>query len=121
MKFLKFWFPLFLYSVIIFLLSDLPNLKAPAIGQVSFDFIFHIMEYVPMGFLFIRALNQHVRGMSLRLVVAASLVFCVVYGLIDEIHQLSIIGRSFSWTDIAMDGIGGITGGWIYQKLILKT
>ncbi len=39
-----------------------------------------------------------------------SFVICVLYAGIDELHQLSVSGRSGRWMDIAVDSIGAFLG-----------
>lgn len=41
---------------------------------------------------------------------AAVFVFCVLYALSDELHQLCVPGRTFQLLDLAMDSIGSLLG-----------
>lgn len=54
-KIFRFWFPAIVYSAIIYYGSSIPRLKAP-VTIPYFDKIFHILEYLPFGFLTARAL-----------------------------------------------------------------
>ena len=39
-----------------------------------------------------------------------SLVICVLYAGVDELHQMSVSGRSARWMDIAIDSVGAFLG-----------
>jgi len=115
MKFLRFWFPVVLYSGIIFYVSSIPNLKPP-ISVVWGDKVFHIIEYIPFGFLvaraFVNTIDELTWGKAWFLVISIAFL----YGVSDEIHQIFVIGREVSLVDIIADSIGGFLGGWIYYK-----
>ncbi len=114
MKFLKFWFPVILYSGIIFYVSSWPDLHTP-LGEFKFDKVLHLLEYIPYGFLAARALTEGkppFNGFFLWNVLFLSLL----YALSDEFHQSFVIGRDASLLDAVADTLGGISGGWIYMR-----
>ena len=115
MKVLKFWFPVFVYSAIIFGVSALPNVKTP-LPEFSFDKVLHVILYLPFGFVLARALNNTQSHPSKRLLLAAVAVFSLAYGLSDEFHQSFVPGRSATLGDAFADTIGGYLGGLIYLK-----
>ena len=41
-------------------------------------------------------------------------ILCVIYGAIDEVHQLTVFGRSAQIGDVFIDSIGGICGVLLY-------
>lgn len=112
-KFQSFWFPVILYSGIIFCVSCVPNVKTPLQG-IQFDKFLHILVYVPFGFLLARgvynAKGSVSRGMLLGVVVFGSFL----YGISDEIHQSFVPGRNADIIDTIADTIGGVAGGYIY-------
>ena len=116
-KFLKFWFPVLLYSGIIFYVSSLPDLKPPTEGPLS-DKIWHIFEYLPYGFLMARALDRSLsRSVS---VGPLALVLACLYAASDEIHQLFVPGRFGSVLDFAADFIGSGLGIIVFLSLKKK-
>ncbi len=113
MKYLKFWFPVFLYSVIIFGVSSIPNIQGPA-GNIPWDKLVHVLEYMPFGFLLTRAIRRTQPSFSGPiLIIVAFLSF--LYGMSDEYHQIFIPGRDAALGDIIADTIGGALGGALYR------
>ena len=112
LKFLKFWFPAFFYSGIIFYVSGLPGSVIPP--QINlFDKLCHVAEYMGLGFLTGRAMKG-TAGFPSKKVRFLVVLFCFFYGLSDEFHQMFVPGRDFSFGDVAADAIGGLLGSlWI--------
>lgn len=115
MKIVKFWFPLFLYSAIIFGVSALPNVKTPQ-SNLYFDKVLHIALYMPFGFLMARALGATQAQATKKMLILAVAVFSLSYGISDEFHQLYVEGRSASLEDALADMVGGFLGALIYLK-----
>ena len=113
-RFLKFWFPVILYSGMIFYASGLPNFQAPL--EVPFlDKLAHLLEYALLGYLLTRALNQTTQIQGGQAFLWA-VVFCLAYGVSDEFHQSFVSGRVACVSDGVADLIGGILGSWIYTR-----
>lgn len=54
------------------------------------------------------------------ILIIASLIFCIVYATSDELHQLSIDGRSCEFKDILIDSAGSLAGiliAFLLQKI----
>ncbi len=111
-KFLKFWFPVLVYSVIIFAVSSIPNLRAP-METSNFDKVIHLSEYLVLGALTARAL-KNCSDLSWQMILMAVILFCALYGFSDELHQFFVPGRDSDWKDLLADSIGGALGAWIY-------
>lgn len=113
-KIFKFWFPVIVYSAIIFCGSSLPLKKGP-LPFPYFDKLLHFLEYIPFGFLTGRALflvkggDQPLKGL-IKSVVWLSLL----YGLSDEFHQAFVPGRESGLDDALADMVGGALGGWAF-------
>lgn len=111
-KILNFWFPVFIYSGIIFCVSAVPNLKGPG-AELNLDKLYHFIEYIPFGFLAARALNN-----SLGLTKTSNWFWAIalvsLYAVTDEFHQSFVPGRSCDWHDWLADTIGGMTGAGVY-------
>lgn len=48
-----------------------------------------------------------------------SFVLCIIYALIDEIHQIFIAGRAFELYDLALDCSGILIGLYLYNVIAL--
>ena len=71
---------------------------------VSPSFV-HPVEFGVLAALFYRLLNSF-KPLSLRYIIAGSLVLAIGYGLLDEFHQSFVPGRDSSLTDVAYDTLG---------------
>ena len=109
MKIIKFWFPLAIYSGIIFYISSIPNLKSTINGNNT-DKIFHCIEYIPLGFLSYRAFFSIEKVMSKWSIFFLTIGFCLLYGISDEIHQFFVVGRDSDFYDVLADLIGALIG-----------
>ena len=110
LKFLKFWFPVFLYSGIIFYASSLPDVKPP-LKIKNIDKAIHVLEYLPFGFLLARAFIQQRPAVKIWQVVT---ICSLLYGISDEYHQSFVPGREAGVSDVIADTIGGFLGVWIF-------
>ena len=107
--FLRFWLPVYLYAILIFLYSSLsqPPLRPKILHA---DKLLHIAEYAIFGFLLARAAKN---SSALRLRTnfrSFAVIFAVLYGLSDEWHQYFVPGRQAEMLDIIADGIGAFLG-----------
>ncbi len=109
---LSLWLPVFAYAVLIFYFSCLPGRCVPQPFLFS-DKFYHFIEYFPFGLLLFRAFYGTYAPLNKKtLVLILSLL--ALYGLSDEIHQLFVTDRVFSFADLFFDVLGGATGGLIY-------
>lgn len=90
----RFFLPI-LWMVVIFAFSSIPGDKIPR-APFGFDKLVHIFEYFILGYLWNRVLN---RG-------SIVVIIGVIYGFIDEVHQIFIPYREFSIIDLLADGSG---------------
>ena len=83
----------------------------------------HFIEYVVLGFL---SANT-VRAFNLRqkFIYRLPILFCCIYSIGDEIHQIFVPGRSCQFQDIVVDTVGGVVGTvcflilmWLIKKVI---
>ncbi len=95
--------PLLLYMALIFRLS---SRKAPQIASLAPDYVLHFLCYfvffIFAWIAFHGTLPQHLRGYNRSL----ALLFSILYGLSDEIHQYFVISRHASFSDFLADSIG---------------
>jgi len=115
MKLIKIWFPLVLYSGIIFTVSSLADLRAGPEG-FGIDKILHLGEYIPFGFLAARGFWQQGRQWNAGKLLLWATLSAFLYGAGDEYHQSFVQGRSASPFDCLADTLGGAIGAWLFLK-----
>jgi VanZ family protein len=117
LKFLKYWFPVFLYCCIIFGASSIPGVDLGAVIP-NMDKAVHMVEYGILAVLFSRAIKNTSLSASLPLIFAITLYFVVFYGITDEFHQSFVPGRSADLNDLMADTIGGAIAavGYLFRK-----
>lgn len=75
----------------------------------------HFTVYLILGSFATNALKKsEITG---RRVFVSALLFCVLYAMSDEFHQLFVLGRSGEVKDVVIDSVGSVVGIWIYLKL----
>lgn len=75
----------------------------------------HAAVYLVLGVLVMNAfIMSGVKGYK---AFAFSLIFCILYAITDEIHQLFVPGRGTEVTDVLIDGIGALIGIGIYKAI----
>ncbi|GGA65182.1 VanZ family protein [Ornithinibacillus halotolerans] len=84
----------------------------PNIGSVITDHIIrknaHFFIYLILGILTINLFNCI--GLHKVKALVFSIIFCVLYAISDEIHQLFVPGRGAQIKDIVIDSAGAIVG-----------
>ena len=98
------WGPAVAYMGLIFQLSSLAS-----VPNVAPDTVSHLLEYVGLGALLLRAIAPVASPVAVRRVVLAGLLGGL-YGLSDEFHQRFVPGRQAEWKDVVMDQIGALLG-----------
>lgn len=116
MRFLKYWFPLYLYSALIFFFSSLS--KPPFHPPFLFgDKLFHTVEYTLFGYLVARAFkNSESPAFKINFRFFA-LLSGLVYGLSDEFHQLFVPNRQADIWDVGFDVLGTFLGVMLMSKV----
>lgn len=104
---MKFWFPVFACMALIFLVSSIPQPNIPHVFTFQ-DVVFHILVYLILAALFLRALKNTSPNFSLLKILTITIFFCILYAISDEFHQAFVPGRSVSALDVLMDGVGGV-------------
>jgi len=101
--FVRYLLPILIWCSIIFYLSSIPLVGKPVGIRIS-DKLLHTVEYFPLAFLLLRAFYNS------RFKIGAywfGILFTILYGISDEVHQLFVPGRIFSLLDILFDSLGG--------------
>ncbi|GFO71931.1 hypothetical protein BJAS_P1777 [Bathymodiolus japonicus methanotrophic gill symbiont] len=103
---------LILYCVLIYWLSAQSTLPTPELFQHQ-DKVVHAGAYFVLAVFTLRALCHFIS--SLTMLLLSSLVFCSVYGVLDEWHQSFVPGRISDVNDWLADTVGAILFlGWYY-------
>jgi len=108
--FLKFWFPVIIYAMVIFWGSSQDSSFLVNIEVSGLDKILHIAEYSLLGFLLARAIAGPAKKISVATLVFITFIIGTLYGLTDEFHQYFTPGRTTSILDLLSDSIGSFLG-----------
>ncbi len=106
-RFLKYWLPLIVYCLAIFIQSSFPSpVEEPDVP--FFDKYLHILGYALLGALFCRAYGSLRLGGKFWRAALLSFLSAGLYGISDEIHQYFVPGRSADVMDVAADFFGAV-------------
>ena len=112
--FIKYWLPVLIWCIIIFYLSNTPNLNS---GLGSWDLILrkiaHITEYSILTILLWRAFKFH----NIRRIYNWSGSLAILYAISDEVHQSFIPTRNASIYDVLIDVAGVILAIWLIHRI----
>ncbi len=111
------------WGLLIFIISTIPNLPQPApLSEkgitIRFDYIFHVSVFFVLGF-FVAAWQTNSRAKIPERKLAFLITAGILFGLIDEYHQILIPGRRFNPVDFYLNSIGYVFGlSFTYYYLI---
>lgn len=107
--FLRYHLPLFVMLVGIFILSSIPSNNLP---QLEFEFedkLIHIGLFSILFLCFVWSLKHQKRFTLLaRNYLILSLVFTILYGMLDEFHQSFVPNRTSDIYDWLADSVGAL-------------
>ena len=104
--FMGFWLPVLVYVTVVLVLGSQPYLQVPVHFSFS-DKAAHIVEYLGLGLLMVRALRASLRVSRPLFAALMAIAFVVLIGSVDEWHQLYVPGRQGDLLDLAADSVGG--------------
>ena len=78
----------------------------------------HITEYFILGLLVINVFKDYFK-LSNKLL-GLSILFCLLYSISDEFHQIFVPGRTGKIIDLIIDSIGYVFGILIYYSILRK-
>ena len=120
----RYLLPVALWMVIIFITSSIPAEDFPHVEFWGWAKLIHLIYYGVLCFLVHRAISHQVRYPLLaRHSYIFGVFFAVLYGVSDEIHQLSTPGRHGQYLDVLIDAVGAllfIGAVWAYRTLRLR-
>jgi len=112
--------PLVVYWIILFGATTLPAASMPSFGVV--DKVNHLLAYFILAILlFLTLLFQQKVPLSLNKAAAYALIICSLYGMLDEVHQIFIPGRSAEFLDFLADACGALLGVLVMNYLVKKS
>jgi hypothetical protein len=119
--FFKYWLPVGIYLIIIFLFSDHPTVTVTTIdwGDFLFKKTIHFFEFGILFLLFYRAFNKTVDWPSNKIAIWA-IILTVLYAISDEYHQSFIPGRTATVRDVMIDSAGAFFAWISLWKLLPK-
>jgi len=118
-SFFRYWFPLIIYCILIFLQSSFPFIES--VPELPYtDKLVHFFAYAVLGALFLRAYRTLQIRNNLKLLIILSMLSSSLYGISDEIHQYFVPSRSAEGMDIVADILGSVFGVFIYQYISAK-
>jgi VanZ family protein len=104
---------------IIFILSHQPggSFSLPKISNI--DKFLHCLLYAVLGLAALMALPTQFRQQRPILASCSVVLFCLFYGITDELHQSLIPGRNCDGFDVLADASGGVLAavcGRVWQR-----
>jgi VanZ family protein len=115
-SFIWYHLPAILYGIGIFTLSAISGINAPDLGFDPQDKLYHILFYTPFGYFLGRSLSsQNYFTKVKEKYWIFAILFGVLYGISDEIHQYYVPGRTMSIWDAFADGLGICLGVYLYH------
>lgn len=102
------------WIALIFILSSIPGNDLPEVPGFQPDKLVHFSLYFLLAILTLRAFGTQQNRNRIPWI---ALIFCVGYGVTDELHQLFVPGRSPSPWDLLADGIGAAIGSVLWRVL----
>ena len=105
----------YIWTGIIFTLTSIPKLQTPINDTLSIDKLAHFTVYMIFAFLFMKMFKTKQYTQKLKLLS----ILAVLVPIFDELHQIPIPGRFFSYYDILADLLGFLTV-IFYFKIKLK-
>lgn len=71
----------------------------------------HFVEFMILGILTVMTFKEY----SFKKTICAAIIFCILYAISDEVHQLFVPNRYCSIEDMLIDTAGSITGIFLYH------
>lgn len=113
------YLPLIIHWVTILILTSLPSESLPSV-EIS-DKLNHFLAYFVLGFFLHLTLKYQTKFPALKKnILLITVIIASGYGLLDELHQLFVPGRSAEVLDWVADFIGAISGSLLAEAIYRK-
>jgi VanZ family protein len=107
-RFVRYQLPIILWGLLIFTASSIPAEDFPDYAIFSQDKLLHLLVFSIFALLLLVALRHQTRfPVVSRHTEWITLLVTLLYGALDEFHQLFVPGRSPDWRDLLADVAGG--------------
>ena len=106
----------YIWTVVLFTLTSIPKLHSPVHDSLNIDKLAHLLVYMIFAYLFMKMSTKEKYSQRLKLLT----LFAVIIPIFDELHQIPIPGRTFSFFDICADFLGFLSV-IIYFKIKYKS
>ncbi len=114
LKIIRLWLPVLVCMGIIFYASSLPGSDIPSLFPFQ-ETAYHLLLYLILALFFSRALKNTYTDIASLKIILVTILFGIVYGITDELHQAFVPDRTVSGLDVIIDGIGSFVGSLIYR------
>jgi VanZ family protein len=104
-------------SILIFILSSIPEDKLSDPKILGIDKLEHLGIYLLYGISLVLAFSITKSNRIFERVFVLSIWTGLAFGALDEVHQLFVTGRSCDIFDFTADALGIFLGAWIALKL----
>lgn len=118
-NFIKYWLPVVLVTALMFIGSSISKLPPVTVEIPHLDKVVHLIEYAFLSFLLKRALSRGRLHPGRRASLWA-VIWTILYGITDELHQSFVPNRQMSGFDLLFDGLGAILGQSLYSLYLRK-
>jgi len=119
MPFIYYHLPMMLYASAIIIVSSIPSLQAPQLNFIAVDKLAHFVEYAIFAFLTFRSFANIRSNMNLTPAYVLSLIFLIIFAVLDEFYQSFIPGRFSDLGDVLVDIFGSllvVTFFWLRRR-----
>jgi VanZ family protein len=96
----------------IYIGSSIPGESLPDPFKVSWDKLYHIIEFAVLALAFTWAIARLKTSGWAPWIPMLALLIAAIYAPLDELHQSHVPGRDASVIDVAADWIGCLVGAW---------
>jgi len=119
-KFIRFWSPVVLWMIVIFVFSSKTKVALTDSYTISFVIFktIHIFEYAFLYLLCYRAFAN--TGIKKNRAFIYALLLTICYAATDEWHQRFITTREGKMRDVIIDAAGGVSGWIVLVKFLPK-
>ena len=105
------WWPVALYACVILAATSIPGDRLALVSDIeNVDRWLHVLLCVPLAVLVFGALRRSRPHLPLVHYGIAAVLFCSAFGVLDELHQCLIPGRSCDVWDMIADAVGSVPG-----------
>ena len=102
---IRYTLPPLLWMALNFTSSSSPSYDFPQVHGILWPKLVHVIFFSTLSFLTWRALQHHAkRDWAVRHAGLTAFAVAILYGMIDEFHQLYTAGRHPRMTDVLIDG-----------------